>query len=122
MIVLFVEDEDTVRRFAKRALTRAGYTVLAAANGSEAIAALEAHRGSVDLLLTDVVMPGMSGPELAKRLVAMMPEMRVIYTSGYTLETMVREGRLAEDVNYLPKPYTLNELTGKVAAVLGPRP
>lgn len=116
--ILLVEDEAVVRRAAAAILRRAGYTILEASNGADALAIADCHPSSIDLLLTDVVMPGMSGPELARRLADVRPKVAVLYMSGYTANVIGREGRLDADVAFLEKPFTPNHLLEKVRAVL----
>lgn len=117
-VVLLVEDHDGLRAFARRVLERHGYTVLQASNGDEAIRVCEQHQGVIDLLLTDVIMPGMSGRALADRLCALRPAMKVLYTSGYTDNTIAERGVLATGTVFLHKPYTPRSLAGKVRDVL----
>jgi two-component system cell cycle sensor histidine kinase/response regulator CckA len=116
--ILLVEDEDQVRGVALRILRRHGYSVLDARNAGEALLLCEKHKGKIDLLLTDVVMPRVSGPELAQRLSTARPEMKVLCMSGYTDSGIVSNGMLAADVAYLQKPITPATLTRKVREVL----
>ena len=116
--VLIVEDEESLRRIAQRILTAAGYTTICAANGEEAIAVLEAHDAPVDLLLTDVVMPGMSGHELAARIKVTHPDLKVLFASGYLPDAFPNRAQLGEDVQFLAKPYSPSSLTSKVRDVL----
>jgi signal transduction histidine kinase/CheY-like chemotaxis protein len=116
--VLVVEDQDEVRRFAVRALVECGCRVLAAADGSEAITMAAGHSGRIDILLTDVVMPGMNGREVADCMVQARPDIKVIYTSGYTQDLIANRGVLYRDVMYLPKPYTLEQVAAKVREAL----
>lgn len=116
--VLLAEDEDAVRLLAKRVLTRSGYRVLAARGGSEALELAEQHEGDIHLLLTDVVMPGMSGRELAQRLLPQRPGIRLLYTSGYTEDAIVRHGVSGQETAFLPKPFAPASLTQKVRGVL----
>jgi signal transduction histidine kinase/CheY-like chemotaxis protein len=116
--VLLVEDEDVVRRLAQRILEQAGYTVLVARNGVEALQVAERHQGSIHLLVSDVVMPEMGGGELTSRLAPMRRDMRVLYLSGYTDPSIVQEGLLEGGVAFLQKPFTTEALTRKVREVL----
>jgi len=116
--VLLVEDEEVVRDLGVRILAGLGYSVMHAGNGDEAIALAREHAERIDLLLTDVVMPGMSGRELADRLTPIHPETRVLFTSGYTDNAIVHHGVLDEGVSFIGKPYTLSGLAKKVREVL----
>ena len=115
--VLLVEDADGLRELTMRLLQRQGYTVLVAANADEALRLFEEHP-SIDLLLTDVVMPGTSGPELTKRLVRERRALRVIYMSGYTEEAIVQHGVLKPGIAFLHKPFTSDTLGRKIREVL----
>jgi len=117
--LLVVEDQDEVRKLTVAALRSYGYSVLEAANGEEALAQCERHAGPIDLLITDVVMPGMTGRELAGRLVALRPAVKVLYTSGYSANVIAHQGVLDSGVAYLPKPFTPQRLALKVREVLG---
>ncbi len=122
--VLLVEDDEIVRALAREALERAGYTVLEARDGREALAIAERHRGPIHLLLTDVVMPGMSGPEVAGRLTAARAGLKVLFMSGYTDNAIGQRGVLDPGTALLPKPFTPAQLTRKLREVLdapGPR-
>ncbi|MFW5920205.1 MAG: PAS domain S-box protein [Polyangiales bacterium] len=116
--VLVVEDDARVRTSAVRALRAAGYRVLEAEDGETAMETLRAHLDGVQLLLTDVVMPGMSGVELAREARALRPELAVVFLSGYTEATALRRGILAEDAPFLQKPFTPAALQRKVSEVL----
>ena len=116
--LLLVEDEDVVRGLAVRILGDLGYRVMQARNGDEAIAMAKKYSDRIDLLLTDVVMPGMSGAELAKQLAPHHPEMKVLFTSGYTDDAISRHGVLDEGVSFIGKPYTPSALARKVREVL----
>lgn len=116
--ILVVEDEPSVREYAARALTQLGYRVSTAAGGGEALALLEQGM-DCDLLFTDVVMPGgMSGRELARAAMALRPSLKVLYTSGYTENAIVHQGRLDPGVHLLSKPYRRDELAHRVRRVL----
>jgi two-component system cell cycle sensor histidine kinase/response regulator CckA len=117
--ILIVEDEEEVRKLTVQILKRQGYTVLEASHGEEAINVAKGHaEEGIDLLLTDVVMPGMSGRELVGSLGFLLPKMKVIYMSGYTDDAIVHHGVLEEGVNYLQKPFTLDSLARKIREVL----
>ncbi|HEY6097510.1 MAG TPA: PAS domain S-box protein, partial [Candidatus Deferrimicrobium sp.] len=116
--VLLVEDEKTVRNMCATALDALGYKVLQASNGEEAIAVSRGYGGRIDLLLTDVVMPGMNGGELAKQLILHRPGMRVLFTSGYTEDVIVHHGVLNDEISFLGKPYSPSLLAKKIREVL----
>jgi two-component system cell cycle sensor histidine kinase/response regulator CckA len=116
--VLLVEDEDAVRLFSARALRNKGYKVLEARGGETAIELLKTLKEPVDLLITDIVMPDMDGPALVDWVRAREPRMRVICISGYAEETFRRKLDAAGDVHFLPKPFSLEQLAGKVKEVL----
>jgi len=116
--VLLVEDETAVRQFARRALESSGYCVLAAADGAEAMATALGHPGPIHVLVTDVVMPGMGGPELARRLAQQRATLRVLFCSGYTDDASVREGVREAGTAFLQKPFSPEELIRKVREVL----
>jgi len=112
--ILLVEDESNLRRLARQYLENQGYTVLEAADGAAAIEVSSAHSGPIHLLLTDVIMPGMNGRELAHRLSALRPEIKVLYMSGYTENAIAHNGTLEEGITLLQKPFTLPTLKAKV--------
>ena len=116
--VLIVEDNDALRKLAKNVLRKYGYEILEAENGEKALNVSETHEGPIHLLLTDVVMPKMGGREAADRLQPLYPQMKVIYMSGYTDNTIVRHGVLAPGLNFLEKPFTPEALARKVREVL----
>jgi two-component system cell cycle sensor histidine kinase/response regulator CckA len=120
--VLLVEDEDGVRLLAREALRAAGYRVVEASHGVEALVRVRQHHGPIHLLVTDVIMPHMGGPELVERLSEMFPDVKTIYMSGYTDSTVVHEGVLSRSVAFLDKPFTSDELTREVRRVLDERP
>ncbi|HET7604400.1 MAG TPA: response regulator, partial [Gemmatimonadales bacterium] len=119
--VLLVEDEALVRRFARRVLQSQGYTILEAANGEEAIALSDRRAEPIDVLVTDVVMPGMSGKELAVALVRRRPGLRVLYMSGYTDDAIAEHGVLEPGIALLEKPFTHDGLTDMLRRVLAQR-
>ncbi len=116
--ILIVEDEAGVRNLTKRVLESAGYAVISAADGSEALRLLEQSAVTPHLMMTDLVMPGMSGRDLAEQVSFAHPAMKVLYTSGYTDDDIVRRGALADRVHFIGKPYAVSELTRKVREVL----
>jgi two-component system, cell cycle sensor histidine kinase and response regulator CckA len=116
--VLLVEDEEGVRGLAALALQTYGYKVLAASNAREAMREIAKHSGEIHLLVTDVVMPGMGGPDLAAILQSSFPRLKVLFSSGYTDDAVVRHGLLQEKVAFLQKPYTPASLAKKVRQVL----
>jgi signal transduction histidine kinase/CheY-like chemotaxis protein len=120
--ILLVEDEDEVRELAREVLQLSGYTLLVARHGREALALAQAYRGSIDLLLTDVVMPHMSGRDLAQRLQEERPTLRVLYMSGYTEDAIVHHGVLDHDAQLLPKPFRSDTLATTVRDQLDARP
>ena len=115
--ILLVEDEPSVRRLVSQMLQLTGYTVLEASNGPEALGLMDQVGQPVDLLLTDIVMPSMSGGTLAQHLSRRHPKMRVLFTSGYMDDVVVQEV-VAMGAQFLPKPFTLEGLTQKVRQVL----
>ncbi len=116
--ILLVEDEEAVRTMVSRILQNKGYTVLEARHGLEAIDICERYQESIHLMVTDVIMPQMSGRELAERLAPMLPDMKVLYMSGYPDNTIVQHGVLEAGTAFLQKPFTLNALELKVREVL----
>ena len=116
--VLVVEDEMPVRKLACRMLAAQGYAILAAASGDEALGVVEQHEGAIDCLVTDVVMPGMSGLDLAERMRARMPDLKVLFTSGYAADAIESRGGRFPDATYLTKPYTAEELARTLRSVL----
>ena len=119
--VLLVEDEEAVRLLTRRILERAGYRVFDAANAEQAEALFERHGPLFNLLVTDVIMPGASGPRLFERLVRQRPDLKVLYVSGYTGDTIVHQGELAPGVEFLRKPFTADALNRRVRDILDRR-
>ncbi len=116
-IVMVVEDEERVRSFSVEALRELGYAVVSAPDGEAALALIEAGQ-PVSLLFTDVVMPGMNGRQLAERAQARLPELKVLYTTGYTRNAVVHNGVLDPGTNFLAKPYSIEQLAQKVRSAL----
>ncbi len=116
--ILLVEDDETVRLMTRTLLENNGYTVIAASGGREALAAIESRRCNVALVVTDVVMPRMSGKELAKRLLLACPKVKVLYVSGYTGETVVHHGMLDPGIDFIQKPFQARELLTKIREIL----
>jgi two-component system cell cycle sensor histidine kinase/response regulator CckA len=116
--VLLVEDEASVRELVRETLAARGYKVLEAENGESGLRVAEAHGDGIDILITDVVMPGMGGRELAKRLLQIRPNLAVLYLSGYTEDTILHQGALGPGTAFLQKPFTLQNLARKVREVL----
>ena len=117
--VLVVEDEQSVRDLTVKMLQKLGYRILTAASGAEAIEISRTHPGPINLLLTDVVMPNMSGRQLADALRPHRPDMKVLFLSGYTEDTIVHHGVLDQSVQFLPKPFSREVLAKKLRDVLG---
>jgi two-component system, cell cycle sensor histidine kinase and response regulator CckA len=117
--LLLVEDEPALRTLVVTMLEEEGYLILQAGNGLDAIAVAERHRGDIDLLLTDVVMPRMSGPELAQKLRALRPGLEVLFMSGYNDSRLVHRGVEESNVNLLVKPFSPDELVVKVGELTG---
>jgi two-component system, cell cycle sensor histidine kinase and response regulator CckA len=116
--VLVVEDQDDVRQLAILVLRSHGYQLLEARNAVEALAIAERHPAPIHLMLTDVVMPGLNGKDLAAQLRPLRPDMRVLYMSGYSENVIASEAVINGDVEYIPKPFSPNGLAAKVRAIL----
>ena len=117
--VLVVDDDEVIGEIAELALRGDGYTVMRTNSGAEALKLVREQNEKFDLLITDVVMPGMSGRELADRMVELFPEIVVLYLSGYTDDAVVRHGLLRAEVNFLQKPFTPRMLANKLQDLLG---
>ncbi len=117
--VLLVEDEEAVRKLTRAVLSRNGYKVLLAANAEQALAALEKNRGTVHLLLTDIVLPGVGGREVARQVSQLRPGIKVLFTSGYTDRQFVENGILEPGLAFISKPFAPEDLLRKVREVLG---
>lgn len=117
--VLLVEDEKGVRELAREYLQMTGYSVIEAENGHQALELAAMHQGKIHLLMTDVVMPGISGRELSERVKVVRPEIQVLFMSGYTDQAVVHHGILESDAILLQKPFTLNTLALKLREILG---
>jgi two-component system, cell cycle sensor histidine kinase and response regulator CckA len=117
--ILLVEDEESVRQLVRDTLTAKGYQVVDADNGEAGLAAAHSHTGKIDLVITDVVMPGMGGRELVKQLATTHPRTKVLYLSGYTEDAIVSDGSIEKGTAFLQKPFTLQNLSRKVREVLG---
>jgi CheY-like chemotaxis protein len=116
--VLVVEDEDGIRHLAREFLERCGYTVLEARDGDEALRLGETYPSPIHLMVTDVIMPQMSGPNLAERVALLRPDLKVLYMSGYTDDAIIQYGGLGQGTAFLQKPFTPDTLACKIREVL----
>jgi two-component system cell cycle sensor histidine kinase/response regulator CckA len=116
--VLIVEDEASVRALACRILKKRGYTILEASDAKQAQAIAEEYPGKIHLVFTDVVMPGMTGKELVLKLKSRRPDMKVLFTSGYTNNSIVHHGMLDPGIAFLQKPFTVKSLISKVREMI----
>jgi CheY-like chemotaxis protein len=116
--ILLVEDEPAVRELTRMVLSERGYSVIEAQNPEDAVRLARKHGAEIHLLLTDVVMPGMSGHDLAKRLTAQHPNLRVLYMSGYTYNVFAENGTLEDGISFLQKPFTPKALAQRVREAL----
>jgi CheY-like chemotaxis protein len=116
--ILLVEDEDGLRELAQEILEAQGYLVLVARDGVDAVGLAERHAGPIDLLLTDVVMPKMTGRQVAERLASGRPAMRILFMTGYTDDAVLRRGLAEANTALLPKPFTPERLLRRVREVL----
>ncbi len=117
--ILVVEDHEGVRSLIVGTLELCGFQVLQAADGLEALLQAKQHAGTIDLLLTDVIMPGMNGKEMADQMAASRPGIKVLFISGYSGDVIAHHGVLDAGVAYLPKPFTPDTLAAKVREMLG---
>ncbi|MBN2332543.1 MAG: PAS domain S-box protein, partial [Deltaproteobacteria bacterium] len=117
-VILLVEDEDQIREIISLQLQQAGYTVITAANGQEALEKAASHEQSIDLLFTDLIMPGINGEELSNRMLAINPEIRTIFTSGYTEMASFKEIEFLNKENFINKPYTITEVKNRIRHLL----
>lgn len=120
--LLLVEDEQALRRASAEFLCQQGYKVLQAKDGLDAIAVAENHPSAIDLLVTDVVMPNMSGGELARKLAQLRPDMKFLFVSGYAGKTVLDHKVVDLEMNFLQKPYTLKQFSLKIRAALNHSP
>jgi PAS domain S-box-containing protein len=120
--ILLVEDETNLRRLARQYLETQGYKILEAEDGAAALQIVDGYQGAIDLLLTDVIMPGMNGRELAARITELVPGVRVLYMSGYTENAVGQDGMLDAGINLLQKPFSLPALKDRVREVLDSEP
>ena len=116
--VLLAEDDRSVRELVRTMLSKQGHVVLCASDGEQAIEMAAQHTGTIDLLLTDVVLPGLNGREVAERIRATRPEVRVLYMSGYTDDAILRRGVLTQRSSLIQKPFSADELTNRVSELL----
>jgi two-component system, cell cycle sensor histidine kinase and response regulator CckA len=116
--ILLAEDDPSVREIVRAMLSKKGYAVLCASDGEQAIDMASKHDGTIDLLLTDVVLPGLSGREVAERLNADRPELRVLYMSGYTDDAILRRGVLTQRSSLIQKPFSAADLMNRVGELL----
>lgn len=117
--VLLVEDEESLLRFAKLQLERLGYTVLTAGTPKQAIGLIGRHKGKIDILMTDVVLPEMSGRDLRDKIYSLRPGIKCLFMSGYTVESMIQSGVLEKGIHFLQKPFSAENLSAKLRELLG---
>jgi len=120
--VLIVDDEPEIRKLVAAMVSQLGHTALTADSGEHALALLRTHHYPIELLITDVVAPGMSGPMLADKLSALQPDLKVLYISGYDNSHVVQKYVVEKGHMLLPKPFTVEGLRDKVEALVGPVP
>ncbi len=117
-VLLIVDDDPSVLQVASKVLDRGGYEILEAGGGAEALSLAEQHEGRISLLLTDVVMPEMGGRELSETFRARYPSVRILFMSAYTEDEVILQGVRVADVDFIPKPFTVQGLRDKVRQVL----
>jgi CheY-like chemotaxis protein len=120
--ILLVEDEESVRRFTQTLLENNGYTVIGASGGKEALRLMETMKPGAFLLVTDVVMPQMSGKDLAQKLLLSRPDLKVLYLSGYTGNAIVHHGMLDPGIDFIQKPFNSQELLAKIREIINRKP
>jgi CheY-like chemotaxis protein len=116
--ILLVEDNSSLLDMTQNMLERIGYHILAANSPNEAIEIAKKHSGCIDLLLTDIVMPEMNGLEMSKQIQTLLPDINVLFTSGYTTDVIARNGLLLEGVEFIEKPYSIDQLAQKLQCIL----
>jgi CheY-like chemotaxis protein len=116
--ILLVEDDEAILALGKAMLERLGYTVLAARSPAAALMQAKEHADNINMMITDVVMPGMNGHELAARLASIQPDLKCLFMSGYTANVIAHRGVLDEGVHFLQKPFSMEALAAKVREVL----
>ena len=117
-LILLVDDEAAILEIGTFILTQQGYTVLTAASPAKALVLSQEHPGSIDLLITDIIMPEMNGRELAARISAARPSLKILYISGYTADIISPDGELEAGMQFLEKPFSMKSLRQKVHEVL----
>ena len=116
--ILIVEDEPILRRFVRLVLTQAGYTVLEAGNGEQAMKQFRSHQGGIDLVIMDLVMPGSGGLDIANELLAIRPEVKILYTTGYSNSVMSQSIKTGAPAAMLPKPFSPDDLLARVTELV----
>jgi CheY-like chemotaxis protein len=117
--ILLVEDNAEVRHTTRTMLQDLGYTIIDAGNGEAALTLAEQHKGKIDLLMTDIIMPGINGRELSEKLTDSRPDMKTLFCSGYTDNVIVLNGVIEKNINFIGKPYSMQNLAGKIREVIG---
>jgi CheY-like chemotaxis protein len=116
--ILFVEDDKDIRNFVCNALKSLNYQIYKASNGVQALKLLEKNNIGIDLLVTDVIMPEMGGKELAEEILKIVPGIKILFTSGYTDNHIVRSGRLNQGINFIQKPFSIKDIAKKIRYVI----